>query len=138
MRLPRFLQITEKTMAGDSKFCFIRINPKYKDDKGLLAHEEEHVRQWYIVTFSLFIPYLICAITVVEWPWHILAFGWCGVMYNLACTFSRRVRLKAEVLAYRVQLSYSPKKALRFAEFLAGSYDLNITTAKALELLKAP
>jgi len=39
--------------AGYSRAWFIGIRPAYKDDKGLEAHEVEHVRQWwYSLGFS--------------------------------------------------------------------------------------
>jgi len=39
--------------AGQANGPVIRIRPAYKDDKGLLFHEIEHVRHWwYSLGFS--------------------------------------------------------------------------------------
>jgi hypothetical protein len=136
MKLPIILHSTNKVKHSVSKGFYIGINPKYKNNVGRLAHEEEHVRQWYLVTFALFIPYLICAVAFVSWPWHIVAFIHCSLVYNLATKYIRWARLKSEVLAFRAQLKHDPKHVFHLATVLASSYKLNITTATAIELLK--
>lgn len=136
MQLPKILHVTPKVKHADSRGPYIRINPKYIEDVGLLLHEKEHVRQWYSVTFVLFIPYLICAFAFVSWPWHVVAFIYCSSVFNLATTYSKWARLKAEVLAFRVQLKHDPRHLFHLATVLASSYDLGITTATAVRLLK--
>ena len=59
MKLPIWLKYTDKVEGGDSFMFRIRINPKYQDDKGLLAHEVEHVRQWYFCTAFSFLCILL-------------------------------------------------------------------------------
>lgn len=86
----------------------IFIRPKYRDDVGLLAHEQEHVRQFWR-TFCL----------------H-------GLFYH----FSPKYRLQAEAEAYAVQLHHSPveKQAARlkyYADFIATRYKLKVTQAEA-------
>lgn len=99
--------------AGYSKAWFIRIRPAYKDDLGLLAHEEEHVRQWWVTL------------------------GISSILYLL----SRRYRLWAEVKAYKEQLRWYPAadhqdEARRaFAIRLANHYGLDITIGEAFEVL---
>ena len=50
MKLPYYLQATDKVPYGDSKLFRIRLNPEHEDDGGLLAHEYTHVKQWYVGT----------------------------------------------------------------------------------------
>ena len=93
--------------AGYSKAWFIGIRPAYKDDKGLLFHEIEHVRHW----------------------WYSLGFS--SILYLL----SKRFRLWAEVNCYKVQLEYAADRELArrsFAIRLATNYDLDITVSEAL------
>jgi len=93
--------------AGYSKVWFIGIRPAYKDDKGLEAHEVEHVRHW----------------------WYSLGFS--SILYLL----SKRFRLWAEAQCYKVQLEYAAdrEEARRsFALRLATHYNLGITVGEAL------
>lgn len=43
------------SMAGEAKYCFMNIKPKYKDDVGLHVHEYGHVKQWWawMVVFAM-------------------------------------------------------------------------------------
>ena len=96
--------------AGCANAFVIRIRPAYKDDKGLLAHEIEHVRHW----------------------WYSLGFS--SILYLL----SKRFRLWAEVQCYKVQLEYAADRDLArrsFALRLATNYDLDITVSEALIVL---
>ncbi len=85
----------------------ILIDPAYRDDLGLLAHEREHMAQW-IMTLGL---------------------------HSLLYRFSKQYRFWSEVRAYRVQLTYSPHAAERFAQFIATKYDLDVTVEFALGAL---
>lgn len=96
---------------------FIFIRPKYRNDRGLLEHELQHVRQ-------------IFRYGVLPFPF----------LYLLNAEF--KLRMEAE--AYRVQLIYAPADAnldaLRdlFAGFLSAKYGLGISRAEARALLAAP
>lgn len=86
----------------------ILIRPKNRDDVGLLEHEKVHVRQF----------------------WRTLGLSGIGYM------FSKRLRLKAEVEAYREQLKhYAVDRKPLFAHYLATKYNLGITQEEALLLL---
>ena len=97
-----------KGHAGITYGPIILIDPQYRDDKGLLAHERTHVAQFWR-TFGL---------------------------HLFLTLFSKSYKLKCEVEAYKVQLLYSPYSHYKFAEFISKNYDLDITEAQALELLK--
>jgi hypothetical protein len=94
--------------AGTARFWFIKIRPEYKDDTGLLQHEKEHVRQFWM--FSLF---------------HCLAYGRLD-RYTLWC----------EVQAYRKQLEYSPGALEKYAGFLCEKYGLRLERDEAKRLLQ--
>lgn len=96
--------------AGCARGPIIFIRPQYRDDKGLLAHEERHALQWWRT------------LTLHSW------------LYLL----SKSYRLKAEVECYRIQASFYPDdRRPLFAKFIARSYGLQITEQEALKLLTA-
>ena len=110
------LFITDKNIpegsAGCAKAWFIYIRPAYKEDRPLLEHEKVHVRQF----------------------WRTLGFH--ALFYLLSKTY----RFKAEVEAYRTQLSYIPDddkeiNRVKFAERISINYGLNITREEAYKLL---
>jgi hypothetical protein len=99
-------------IGGYAKAWFIRIRPKYKDDRGIHSHEETHVFQW----------------------WVTLGF------HSLLYLFSKRYRLWAEVEAYRVQLQNPPadqKEEYRrlYADYISSDYGLSVTPDEAYKLL---
>ena len=100
--------------AGCVRVFFIPIifiRPEYKDDAGLLAHEEMHVRQ----AWRFILP-----------PIHALVYA-----------LDDRYRLACEVEAYREQLKhYSDWRGGLFAKFMSRDYGLSISEADALQLLE--
>jgi len=94
--------------AGYTIGPVILIRPEYRDDKGLLAHEQAHVRQF----------------------WR--TFGLMPLLYWLIHSY----RFQAEVEAYRAQLRYAPKQALQFARFISDKYGLGVSVETALAALQ--
>jgi len=96
--------------AGKSFGPIVIIDPKYKDDRGLLEHELHHSKQAYVTLF----------------------------LFALFYKFSARVRYLSEIAAYRVQVEFysitkrSKKEAL-FASFIATKYDLNVSVEATLK-----
>ena len=113
------LKYTDENMkegqGGYAKFWFIRIRPKYKDDKGILAHELEHVKQF--------------------WRRGIY-------FHSLRYLLSKDYRLDCEVEAYKEQLKYAPATTdpdtyrKMYAGFIAKGYNLKITTEEAENKLR--
>ena len=99
--------------GGYAKAWFIRIRPKYKDDKGIHAHELKHVEYW--------------------WKY--------GVIGRLLYKFSKRWRLKEEVECYKEQLKYAPATGNpeyyrnMYAGFIADDYELDISKGDVLKIL---
>lgn len=91
--------------SASSNSFVVRIRPRFRHDDGLLRHELEHVRQWWML------PML-----------H-------SVLYMLV----PRYRLWAEVRAYQTQLRAWPAKddyyryLDHFSEMLANRYRLRIS-----------
>ena len=100
--------------GGYARAWFIRIRPRYKDDKGLLAHEMEHVKQF----------------------WRTCGFH--GLFYLL----SKKYKLNTEVEAYKEQLKHEPasldpeRYRDMYAGFIADDYGLDVSKGEALERLK--
>ena len=86
----------------------VLVRPQYRNDAGLIAHELTHVKQF----------------------WRTLGFN--GLLYWLVPSY----RQKYEVEAYRAQLESSPESIGVFAISLATKYRLDLTPARAIELLK--
>lgn len=127
--------------GGTAKGFVIRIRPKYRGDQGLLRHELEHVRQWWVS--SLVTAALLCAPVIgfdLHPSWLFPAVVWSALPHRLAYLLSRRYRLWAEVRAYRVQMRYPDAtggslSASRAAQFLIQpKYRLGLDYPAALAL----
>lgn len=95
-------------VGGQAKAWFVKILPKYKEDKGILAHELVHVRQFW--TKGLLV--------------HMLRY-----------TYSKNYRLQCEIEAYKVQLTYNPENFDFFALRITQMYGLTITEGEVKLLL---
>lgn len=100
--------------AGYARAWFIRIRPKYKDDKGLFAHELKHVEQfWKRGVFFHSLRYMV----------------------------SKTYRLKCEVEAYKEQLKFTPasldpeRYRDMYAGFICDNYNLDISKGDVLKIL---
>lgn len=87
----------------------ILINPKFKDDPALLAHEMTHAEQ-------------------------MRRLGWLRFWWRYAT--SPDFRQAVEVEAYRVQLRLQPGSLDVFAGYLADKYRLSLTLDQARALLQ--
>jgi len=102
--------------GGYAKGWFIRLRPKYREDKGILEHEKCHVRQWFFTLGS----------------------------HSLLYLFFKPYRLWSEVQAYREQLDWPPALLDRpeylldkYAGFISTKYKLGITREEAKKRLEA-
>ena len=114
--------------AASTRLCVILIRPRYRDDIGLYEHELTHVKQWAAIT-------LISALVIaaVSLPAVGMALGVHGLLYDAAPWY----RLRCEVQAYHKQLGYYPDdRAQKFAGYIAGWYNLDVTPTQVLELLR--
>ena len=109
----------------------IRINEKYREDAGLLAHEVEHVKQWWVTS-------IICAIlwfTFVPMQELSIGFSWLPfAVYHLLYQVPF-IQKWIEVRCWRVQLSHYPERIERAAELISTMYDFKMTKEEAIKLL---
>jgi hypothetical protein len=145
MKLLAWVQYTDKVLGGDSKFFRIRINPKYEGDLGLLAHEHEHVRQWYMVTNISF--FLMCTACLIFYPivlTHpltvLMLLFYSSMVYNAATMMSKKIRFKVEVACYAKQIKMYPEEHTErylkhFSKFIAENYELNVSQEDARNAL---
>jgi DNA-directed RNA polymerase subunit K/omega len=142
MKLPFFTKYTDKVAAGDSFLAVIRINPKYKDNAGLHAHEYQHIKQWYTATFSAFVLYIISAslLPPLGVAVHAAALVSClyvnGALYKL----SSKYRLAMEVAAYAEQIKHAkPEKKIieidYYSTAISEQYNLSISYEQAKTML---
>ena len=92
---------------------FIFVDPEFKDDPGLVPHEQVHVDQFFR-TVGL----------------HVF-------LYRLSKTY----RFKSEAEAYREQLQHYPlaeypQRLDDYAEYLVAHYGLGITKEQAINAIK--
>ena len=123
-------------VGGRANGPVIRIRPEYRNDKGLHAHEELHVKQWYFwVAVGVVVAWLAFTLGYSFWPYAILA----GCMaHSLLYTLVPKYKLWSEVQCYKEQLKHYPDdRSVYFANYLASHYGLKITTEQAYKLLKA-
>ena len=115
--LPAFVFYTDRIMKDwmDAMAMgpFVFVRKSWQTNEPLLTHELVHVKQFY------------------------RTLGLLGIFYKVSAKF----RLRMELEAYRAQLKQTPlhlhnKKLHAFAHVLSTHYKLNITSEKALELLK--
>jgi hypothetical protein len=125
-----------ENVGGTAQGPYIRIRPKYKDDKGIHAHEMEHVRQWWVLTiFSAF--FLLAGAEYLQQPlWIAIAsVGVHGLLYTLIPKY----RLWCEVQAYKAQQAhYEDDRTPKFAKWIATVYRLDVTPEEAEKLLRSP
>lgn len=120
---------TDKVHHGDRIRLtpIIRINPRYKSDKGLHVHERTHVLQWLIIGVLTALPVLL----LTNW---FIALCVAIVAHDALYHFIPAYRLKSEVQAYRKQLTYGGSVDLA-AKALSGDYGLRLSYDKAVMLL---
>lgn len=133
MKLPHSITYTTKVKAGSAYMFMVRINPKYKNDFGLHAHEFEHVRQWYK---SMFVAApLLIGLLLIDFNFIVLAPLFL-MAHNILYKQSQAYRLDCEVSAFKKQMAqYDDPNYVYFSEMLASNYRLGITFAQARELL---
>lgn len=123
-------------MGGWSWLWFIRIDKRYKGDRGLLEHEIEHVHQCYRLWFITALIGLIGGLILSNvWTFVILGLG--GMFtHSFLYTFIKEYRLWSEVKAYRKQLKVRSYRSPLFAiDLLTTKYGLDISRDMAGKLL---
>ena len=109
-------------IKGRSFGVLIQIDEKYKEDKGLLAHERVHVKQFLrlwlsVITVGLALLYLGYDFGVLP---IIAGLGLHGLLYK----FSKLYRYKAEVEAFGYSIAYGNRTASNVKSSLKTYYKI--------------
>jgi hypothetical protein len=94
-------------IGGRANGPIVRIKSKYKQDPGIMAHELEHVKQWYLTL----------------------------MLHPLLYKFNKKYRLWAELRAYKKQLKHIPENRVKYAGFIATRYGLDLWPNDVYEML---
>lgn len=120
--------------GGDAQGPFVRIRPKYNDDRGLLEHEKSHVRQWYALTgLGLVIAVAMAVLIAPALGASVLVTPF---LHPVFYRFLRPYRQWCEVQAYRKQNAVGRYASSDFAmNALVEKYDLKLSATEAAALL---
>lgn len=125
-----------RNTGGCANGPVVRLLTKYENDKGILQHELEHVKQYWSLNLKFTIVLLALATFFNLNPYYaVIGFAAHGLLYG----FIKPYRYWAELKAYAVQLQYSEDKEKDlqlFGGFIADSYKLNVSKEKATIALK--
>lgn len=116
----------------------IRILEKYRNDRGIYAHEHFHVKQWW-GCFSVFAVFAFWLPIYHNPYWYYLLILGAGAHAALYLIFDE-YRLWSEVQAYKKQAQYyADDRRLLFAHYIHTSYNLGdkVTERQIYERLKA-
>lgn len=131
----------EKSLSrsgGETSLCLMTIDPKYKDDKGLYAHEHRHIVHWWICTIISFIAFYFAAPFLGQYTVIFIALPL--FVYQLIQEIPK-VRLWVEIDCYVAQLKqykgeHQEKNIKYFAKILSSQYNVNSTEKEVYTLLK--
>lgn len=128
MRLPYLLKYSDRVPYAKTNMFLIRVHPNQAWDRGLLAHEEEHVKQFWAMWLVGFL--LTFWISPFFWIFSCTT-------HSLLYLLSSKYRLWAEVKAYRKQMQVNSNKDLETcAEYLATAYKLKLSTREAIDMIQ--
>jgi hypothetical protein len=134
MKLPHTVKYKDSLSGGSTKMFMVEIQNRFKDNKGLHAHEYEHVKQWYAclaIGWLLAIPAFLCDPTV-----GVLVAMFSIWIQGVLSTFSKTARKYFEVAAYKKQIEADEAAHVDFyITALTDGYDLDITREEAEKLL---
>lgn len=127
------------TVAGEARSVIIRIRPKYINDEGILQHELNHIKQFYL-PILLTLPIMFGLWYYLGYFDPVLAFvpAIGMLIHPLMYLLIERYRLWSEVDSYKIQLKYyadKVEKMKKFAYFISTKYRLHISETDALILL---
>ena len=115
--------------GGITRFWFVTIRPKYKDDAGLLRHELTHVQQFWDCLFISMVILLVLFMTLQvhhEYYWLLLLTPATHGIFYATC---RSYRFMVEVDAYANQLNVYKATDIPFwvQNAIMTKYGLNVT-----------
>ena len=129
--IPIFYKDLPSTLKGRSYGLWIEIDNKYKDDKGLLAHERAHARQFLKFALAgLILSILTIALGYIEFfALPLILIGAHGLLYK----YSNIYRYKAEVEAFGYSILYGNRTKESVKNSLTSFYKIDSKTMKDYE-----
>jgi len=136
MKLPHIVKYTDKVKQGESGFFIIYLNPSKRGDEGLIVHEYEHIKQWYLcLAIGLLcagVVYFLLGNLIASLFLASVSVSLKGILY----TYVKPFRQWAEVQAFRAQIKVTEGDHKDFfSSALSNNYKLDITHNEALKLL---
>ena len=117
----------------------ITLRKDQKGNKHVLAHEVEHVKQWYM----MFIPLIVAAVFTLYFATAVIVacFGYALLgsaiaLHPLLYQYNRRYRLYCEVKAYKAQIKAGYEERLAVRSLMHRSYRFNLHRQDAIKLLR--
>jgi len=125
-------------MAGEAKYCFINIRPKYKDDVGLHVHEYGHVQQWFAWLVVFFVLGICTYFIMPDVPLAVSIAALGLVAHNAIYALVKPYAKWCEVSCYRKQIDCYPKGTnIEFAiRALMDKYKFKMTREEAESALR--
>lgn len=166
--LPALIWYTDRLpdgVGGAANGPVVRIRPKYREDRGIHAHELEHVEQYWLLGLAVaLLVYVNAYVVALELPgWLAWRGGWLGaailflaggldpvlwcalvagaLAHPAMYLFVRRYRLWAEACAYLVQMAEPDlagghlTRESAARRLASDRYRLHLTYEQALEAL---
>lgn len=138
--MPPALVFMVKSLPPNTGGCangpIVRLLTKYQNDEGILHHELEHVKQfWLLALQTSIIIFAVTRFFKLDPSFAILGIATHSLLYG----FVKPYRYWAELKAYAVQLLYSndkDKDLSLFGSYIADSYKLNVSKEEATVALK--
>jgi hypothetical protein len=121
--------------GGIAQGPIVRIREKYWNDEGILKHELEHVKQfWVFGGLAISISIILLYSPFADYAGLAIAIA---AGHPLLYMRLQAYRLWAEVSAYKVQLKYyAEDRTKMFAGFISKYYNLDISEEAAERLLE--
>lgn len=132
--IPHIKITTEKmpaNAAGMQVWFVIKLRKAFRTNQPLIAHELEHVKQWWMTTL-IFAALLGALVYFIQPLWPIIALA--PFMHGALYTLLRPYRRWAEVGAHRAQVRAGGDPA-SLAKHLSSAYKLKMTEAEAQRLI---
>ena len=131
MKLPHIVKYTNKVPAGNAKLFYVRINPRFKNDAGMHAHEYEHVKQWYASVPIAALLWLVLEHFAPQYAYFFVALIPLGfsAMYQFVKPFRYWTELKA-FNAYLKEHEYKPHLVEWAANAITNDYGLKVKLEK--------
>lgn len=136
--LTRYTNRLPSYQLGNARLFLITLRNDQKGNDHVLAHEVEHVKQWYmmfapLIAVAMFMLYFSADLMAVNAGYVLL--GLSIALHPLLYQYNRQYRLFCEVKAYKAQINAGYEVHLAVRSLMHSSYRFNLHRQDALKLL---